>query len=312
MQPTVLIPAVIGDASQPLFAKAGINVITVPTVDAATLVQYGQQADGAILGLEPIPEATFAKTPRLKILARLGVGYNNVNPTVAKEHGVIVSITPRANYNTVAEGILAMIFVLGRNLMASNRAIMSGHWPAVRANGGHDILGQTLGIIGYGRIGRALEEKAAALGMKILVNNGDHPKQPRFGQLVDLPTLYRESDFISLTPRVTPQTTGMINKDTLALMKPTANLINYGRGQLIVTDDLVAALKHHQIHAAALDTFDPEPLPADSPLLQLDNVFLTPHVAGGTIEANARAVHDATEEIIRVLSGHAPLWAVNA
>ena len=133
MQPTVLIPAVIGDASQPLFAKAGINVITVPTVDAATLVQYGQQADGAILGLEPIPEATFAKTPRLKILARLGVGYNNVNPTVAKEHGVIVSITPRANYNTVAEGILAMIFVLGRNLMASNRAIMSGRagqrWP---------------------------------------------------------------------------------------------------------------------------------------------------------------------------------------
>lgn len=311
MQPTVLIPAVIGDASQPLFAKAGINVITVPTVDAANLVQYGQQADGAILGLEPIPEATFAKTPRLKILARLGVGYNNVNPTVAKEHGVIVSITPRANYNTVAEGILAMIFVLGRNLMASNRAIMSGHWPAVRANGGHDILDQTLGIIGYGRIGRALEEKAAALGMKILVNNGDHPKQPRFGQLVDLPTLYRESDFISLTPRVTPKTTGMINKDTLALMKPTANLINYGRGQLIVTDDLVAALKHHQIHTAALDAFDPEPLPADSPLLQLDNVFLTPHVAGGTIEANARAVHDATEEIIRVLSGHAPLWAVN-
>ena len=311
MQPTVLIPAVIGDASQPLFAKAGINVITVPTVDAATLVHYGQQVDGAILGLEPIPEETFAKTPRLKILARLGVGYNNVNPTVAKEHGVVVSITPRANYNTVAEGILAMIFVLGRNLMASNRAIMSGHWPAVRANGGHDILGQTLGIIGYGRIGRALEEKAAALGMKILVNNGDHPKQPRFGQLVDLPTLYRESDFISLTPRVTPQTTGMINKDTLALMKPTANLINYGRGQLIVTDDLVTALKHHQIHAAALDAFDPEPLPADSPLLQLDNVFLTPHVAGGTIEANARAVHDATEEIIRVLSGHAPLWAVN-
>lgn len=311
MSSTVLIPKHLASIGRDVLSAAKLNIIEVDKVNQKTLLQYGDQVDGAIVMLDPINNDLYAKLPRLKILARVGVGYNNIDPDGATQHGVWVTITPHANYNSVAEAILGAILMLSRDTFQRHQAMMSGDWAKGHSTAGHDIAGQTLGIIGYGRIGHALAQKAAALGMNILVNNGAHHKNPEVGAAVTLDKLLKQSDFVSLSAPVTAETTGMINQRAFQLMKPSASLINFGRGQLINHDDLVAALNNDEIHSAALDAFDTEPLPATDELFQLKNVFLTPHVGGGSIDAMNRGSHDAATEIVRVLNGQKPQWPVN-
>lgn len=311
MSKTVLIPKNFTQTGRQVFKNAGLNIIEVDKVNNESLIKYGDQVNGAIVMLDHIDNDTYQKTPHLKILARVGVGYNNIDPQGAGKHGVYVTITPRANYNTVAEAILGAILMLSRDTYQRHNSLLAGDWAAGHATAGYDIDGQTLGIIGYGRIGHALAKKADALGMQVLVNNGSHPKTPEVGKAVDLDQLLENADYVSLTAPVTAETTGMMNAATFQKMKNSASLINFGRGALINHEDLVNALKNHDIHSAALDAFQTEPLPKDSDLLKLSNVFITPHIGGGTIDAMNRGTHDAASEIVRVLNGNQPQWAVN-
>lgn len=311
MSSTVLIPKHFVQAGRDVLAKANINMIEVDRVNEATLRQYGDQIDGAVVMLDHISNDLYSKVPNLKILARVGVGYNNIDPQGAAAHGVWVTITPHANYNSVAEAILGAILMLSRDTFQRHQALMHDDWSTGHSPAGHEINGQTLGIIGYGRIGHALARKADALGMHVLVNNGSHHKKLEVGQEVPINDLLSQSDFVSLSAPVTDETVGMINQHAFKIMKSTASLINFGRGQLVVHDDLVDALRHHEIHSAALDAFDTEPLPNTDELLQLDNVFLTPHIGGGTIDAMNHGSHDAATEIVRVLKGQKPQWPVN-
>lgn len=311
MTKTVLVPQCFTPSGYEILKHGNINAIKVNQMNETVISKYGPQIDGAIVMLEPISNNLFSQAPHLKIVARLGAGYNNIDLHEATKHGVVVTNTPEMNYEQVAEAIIGSILLLGRDVYQRHLDLMNGHWNEGHTAKGASIEGQTLGIIGYGRIGKTAAKKAAALGMKILVNNGSHHKQPDVGQEVDLDTLLRQSDFVSLSVPVTPETTGMINQKTLSKMKPSASLINFGRGDLIVHDDIVVALKNHEIHSAALDTFHTEPLPVDDELLKLDNAFLTPHIGGSTVDAIDRGSRDSASEVVRVLSGNAPQWQVN-
>ncbi|WP_251545850.1 phosphoglycerate dehydrogenase [Limosilactobacillus caecicola] len=311
MSQAVLIPKIFQEAGRQVFRDAGIEMIEVEDVNNDALIQYADRIQGAVVMLDQISNATYQKTPNLKVLARVGVGYNNIDPQGAAAHGVWVTITPHANYNSVAEAILGGILLTSRDMFQRQQALRDGHWDEGHATAGHDIAGQTLGIIGYGRIGHALAKKAAALGMKVLVNNGSHHKDPEVGTAVSLDELLRTADYVSLSAPVTDETREMMNQNAFAKMKETASLINFGRGQLVNHDDLIAALKNGQIHSAVLDAFQTEPLPTDDELTTLSNVFLTPHIGGGTIDAMDRGCHDAASEVVRVLKGEKPQWPVN-
>lgn len=311
MPSTVLIPKHLPAAGCDVLTAAHLNIIKVDKVDQQALLHYRDQVNGAIMMLDPISNDLYAQLPHLKILARVGVGYNNIDPAAAAQHNVWVTITPHANYNSVAEAILGAILMLARDTFQRHQAMMNGDWAKGHFAAGHDIAGQTLGIIGYGRIGHALAQKAAALGMNILINNGSHHKKAEVGTAVELDELLKKSDFVSLSAPVTPATTDMIDQRAFQLMKPSASLINFGRGQLVNHDNLVSALANGQIHSAALDAFNTEPLPATDKLFKLSNVFLTPHIGGGSIDAINRGSHDAASEIVRVLEGQKPQWPVN-
>lgn len=310
MSQTVLIPAGLEPISRQILERAGLNVVEVPMVTSEQFHKYADNLLGAIIRMEQVDNEVYDACPHLKILARIGVGYDNIDYQTAAAHGVYTTITPHSNAVTVAEAILGSILMLSRDVLQRSRDLRAGNWSQGAATAGHDIQGQTLGIIGYGRIGHELAQRAHALGMKILINNGHHHKDSEFGQSVSLDDLLSQSDYVSLNAPVTPETKGLINAESISKMKPSASIINFGRGALINTDDLVAALKTNRLHSAALDVFDPEPIAMDSPLLQLDNVILTPHIGGGTIDAMARACHDAAEEIVRVAQGQEPNWPV--
>lgn len=311
MEKAVLIPSDFRDAGRQVFQDAKIKTIAVKNVDNDALIKYGDQVQGAVVMLDRISNTTYAKTPHLRVLSRVGVGYNNIDPAGAAQNGVWVTITPHANYNSVAEAILGAILMAARDTNQRQHLLLEGKWDEGHATAGHDINGQTLGIIGYGRIGHALAKKAAALGMKVVVNNGSHHKKPEVGTEVTLDELLKTADYVSLSAPVTEETTEMMNQQAFHKMKKTATLINFGRGQLVNHDDLVAALKNHDIHSAVLDAFQQEPLPVDDELTQLDNIFLTPHIGGGTIDAMDRGCHDAASEVVRVLQGQQPQWPVN-
>ncbi|MBM6940734.1 phosphoglycerate dehydrogenase [Limosilactobacillus coleohominis] len=311
MPKAVLIPQSFTETGRKVFRDADIQMIEVPAVNNDALLHYADQIQGAIVMLDPISNETYPHTPNLKILARVGVGYNNIDPQGAAQHGIWVTITPKANYNSVAEAILGGILLASRDMYQRNQLLINGNWSKGHAPAGHDIAGQSLGIIGYGRIGHALATKAAALGMNILVNNGSHHKEPEIGTAVSLDDLLANSDYVSLSAPVTTETTEMMNRNTFSKMKPTASLINFGRGQLVNHNDLIDALKNNTIHSAVLDAFQQEPLPVNDELLSLPNVFLTPHIGGGTTDAINRGCQDAASEVVRVLSGNQPLWPVN-
>lgn len=310
MPQTVLIPAGLEPVSRQILETAGLNVIEVNEVSTAEFFKYADNLLGAIIRMEQVDNRVYDACPNLKILARIGVGYDNIDYQTAAAHGVYTTITPHSNAVTVAEAILGAILTLSRDVIQRSRDLRAGNWAKGAATAGHDIQGQTLGIIGYGRIGHELAKRAHALGMKVLINNGHHHKESEFGQSVSLDELLSQADYLSLNAPVTAETTGMINAETIGKMKSSASIINFGRGALINTNDLVDALQSHQIHSAALDVFDPEPIEMDSPLLDLDNVILTPHIGGGTIDAMTRACHDAAEEIVRVAKGQKPNWPV--
>lgn len=311
MKQTVLIPNDFEAGATQALQQAGLNVVKVSALTDQVMLDYADTLVGAVVHLEKISEPIFKQLPHLKILARTGVGYDNVDYVGAAKHGIYVTITPQCNFHTVTEAILAAMLMLSRNTLQRMQLMKDGQWQAGKFNSGYSLFGQTLGIIGYGRIGQELARCAHALGMNILYNNGPHHKPSSVGKSVSLKELFTQSDYVSLNVPVTPSTEHIVNAQTLALMKPTAAIINYGRGKLIDTDALVSALENGRIRSAALDSFDPEPLPMDSPLRKLDNVMLTPHIGGATIDAMTRASRDAASEIIRVAQGKQPQWAVN-
>lgn len=267
--------------------------------------------DAAIVGLDAITARVLAAgAPALKIVARNGAGYSNVDVKAAAELGVRVTLTPGANSVSVAELVLGLILCLARHIPALDAGVHRGRWGRVL---GGELYGKTLGVIGTGHVGGEVIKRAYAFGMNIVAF--DIQPRPELCQqyqarYVAMEEVLRLADFLTLHAPSTPETNGLINLRTLRLMKNTACIINAARGELVNEFDLFEALKSGALAGFAADTLAQEPPPANHPLLSLPNVLLTPHCGGYTSEAVSRSSIIAAQEVVRVLAGQAPLYAV--
>jgi D-3-phosphoglycerate dehydrogenase len=233
-----------------------------------------------------VDDALMEKAPKLRVIGRAGVGVDNIDAEAATRRGIVVMNTPGANAVAVAELTLGLMLALARKLPAANASMHAGKWDKKNLQGA-ELRGKTLGILGLGRIGLEVARRARAFGLEII---GSDPfvsaavARENGVRVVSVDELIAGSDYLTLHVGLTPQTTGIINERTLAKMKKGVRIINCARGELVEDAALVAALKSGQVAGAALDVFTIEP-PKDSPYFELDNVILTPHVAGSTGEA---------------------------
>jgi D-3-phosphoglycerate dehydrogenase len=248
-------------------------------------------------------ERVLQHAPRLRLISIWGTGVDNVDLEACRRRGVTVTNTPGVNADAVAEHALALMLAVQRRIPALDRDVRAGQWPRGLLVQAH---GKTLGLVGLGEIGRRVAGFGRALGMTVLAwtYRGDDARAVAAGaRPVALETLLGEADVVSLHMRLGDQTRGFLTAARLALMKPTAVLVNTARGALVDKAALVAALREGRLAGAGLDVFHEEPVPAGDPLLALDNVVLTPHNAGMTREVIEAGLHRAVENIERFLAG---------
>jgi D-3-phosphoglycerate dehydrogenase len=233
-----------------------------------------------------VDDALLEHAPKLRVIGRAGVGVDNIDAEAATRRGIVVMNTPGANAVAVAELTIGLMIALARKVPAANATMHAGKWEKKNLQG-TELRAKTLGILGLGRIGLEVAKRARGFGMEIV---GTDPfVSPALARengiaLVPIEELFSKSDYLTLHVGLTPQTTGIINAKTIATMKKGVRIVNCARGELVCDADLAAALKNGQVAGAALDVFSIEP-PKDSPYLDLDNVMLSPHVAGSTAEA---------------------------
>ena len=253
---------------------------------------------------------------RLKIVARTGVGVDSsrVDLKAAKEYKVWVTNMPGSNAVSVAELVFGQMIALVRHTLDANQAVKENRWGEYLRFIGTELAGKTLGIIGMGNIGTRVAIRARAFEMDFLVYDPYIPEShvtALGGKSVGLDELLAESDFVTLHCPLTPETKGMVDERKLALMKPSAYLINAARGGIVDEEALCRVLKGKKIAGAALDVVENEPPAKDHPLLQLGNIIFTPHLGAVTLEASKRGEWGAAEEVIRVLEGKKPKNPVN-
>lgn len=258
----------------------------------------------------PVTREVMKTGKNLKLIA-CARGYPiNIDVKAASEMDIPVIYAPARNANAVAELTIGFLIILCRNILISCNKLKSfGLWR-VESYEGTEILGKRLGIIGLGRVGTLVAQKAKALGMDVVVYDPYIPEEKIYSlgaKPIDLDNLLATSDFVSIHARLTEKTKGMIGERELELMKPTAYLINTARGPIVNEKALYKALKNGKIAGAALDVFEEEPLKPDNPLLKLDNVILTPHVGGFTKEARIRSVEIIRDDIKRFIIGEKPI-----
>jgi lactate dehydrogenase-like 2-hydroxyacid dehydrogenase len=265
--------------------------------------------------LFPIDAALMDAAPRLRVVSNFGVGFNNVDLDEATRRDIAVCNTPDVLSAAVADLTLAMILAVSRRIVANAAYVQGGGWsrgaPAVPL--GFDVGGRTLGIVGFGRIGRAVADRARAFGMRVL--HHDMVREPGpgydFADYRDLDDLLRESDIVTLHVNLTPKTHHLIGARELALMKPTACIVNTSRGPVIDQPALVAALRDGTIAAAALDVLETEPPSAADPILALPNVLVLPHIGSATVETRAAMLDLAVRNLEAVITGEHPPACVN-
>jgi D-3-phosphoglycerate dehydrogenase len=283
----------------------------------ASLVSAAKEADAIILRTVTCADAqVIENAPKLKIISRTGAGIDNVDVAEATKKGILVCNVPTASNISVAEHTLSLILSLAKDLPAMDKAVRSGAWKERNKNKAIDIEGKTLGIIGMGKIGSLVAAKAnLGLGMKILAYDpfvASNFKQEGYTFVPKLEDLFENADFITLHCPNIPQTKGMVNKGLIDLMKPTSYLINCARGGVVDEAPLYEALRNKKIAGAALDVFSIEPPSSSDPLLSLDNILLTPHMAALTKEASVRVAVGAAQAVIDYFSQTKPQHICNA
>ncbi len=257
--------------------------------------------------------AVLDAAPNLKIIGRAGVGVDNIDVAKATERGILVVNSPEGNTLAAAELTVAMLLSLARNIAPADQALRNGEWKRSKYVGS-EVYNKTLGVIGLGKIGREVAKRLQAFGMPVIAYDpfATAEMADQLGiELVDLPTLYSRSDYITLHVPKTKETSGMIGASQLASMKKGVRLVNVARGGLIDEPALAEALKSGQVAGAAIDVYSTEPVPADNPLIGLPNVLHTPHLGASTEEAQVNVAIDIAEQIVDVLAGKPARSAVN-
>lgn len=251
---------------------------------------------------------------KLRVIARAGVGVDNIDVDAATEAGVVVVNAPTGNVVAAAEHTIALLMALSRNIVQSDNHVRSGHWQREKFLG-VELVDKVLGTVGLGRVAQEVARKAQGLGMRVIAHDpyvSSEFAAQRNVALVDLNTLLELSDFVSVHVPLTPQTRGLIGAAQFTRMKRSGRILNVARGGVIQEDALFEAVETEQIAGAALDVFASEPLPIDSPLRRSDKIILTPHLGGSTIEAQEQVAEDAAQQVIDVLRDRPASYAVNA
>jgi len=281
------------------------------------LLREAAVSDGLLsLLTDRIDCALLDAAPRVRVVSNYAVGYDNIDVAAATSRGVVVTNTPGVLTETVADFAITLLLAVARRVVESDRYTREGRWkswePLLFL--GQDLYGATLGLVGLGRIGTAVARRAHGFDMRILYHDVvrredlEHDLGLEFTSLEDL---LRRSDFISVHTPLTPQTRHLISTDQFRLMKRTAVLVNTARGPIVDPDALYRALADRQIWGAGLDVFEVEPVPADHPLLRLDNIIVAPHIASASVETRAKMALMAVDNLLAALGGQRPPNFVN-
>ncbi len=256
----------------------------------------------------------IARGQRLQVIARAGVGVDNIDIQAATQAGIVVVNAPTGNVVAAAEHTIAMLMALARQIPQADRHIRAGQWQRSRFLG-VEVRDKLLGIIGFGRIAQEVAQRAQGLGMRVLAYDPYVTQEfaaQRGVELTSLDALLAQADFVTLHVPLTEETRHMIDRERLAQMKPGARLLNVSRGGVVDEEALAAALEEGRLAGAALDVFEQEPLPPESPLRRHPGIILTPHLGGSTVEAQEKVAADVAAQVLDVLQGRPARYAVNA
>lgn len=273
-----------------------------------------RDADAILNCYAPMPTSVIDNLQRCKIIARYGIGVDTVDLAAATRKGIAVTNVPEYCVDEVSDHAMALLLGWARRIVAADRAIHAGSWQLADVAPIHRLRGQTLGLVGLGKIALRLAAKAQPFGLRVIGSDPYVPAErvaPLNIALLPLDDVLAQSDFVSLHAPLTPETRAMLNADTLAKIKPTALIVNTARGPLIDDAALIDALMNGRLGGAALDVTPKEPLPEDSPLRTLKNVILTPHVAYYSEESLRDLQQEAVDEVARALRGEPQKSLVN-
>lgn len=317
MKPTVIIAYT--DASdakeeQEILKTVDANILYIRKFDTEEALEAVSQADALMVGLEEVRADLIARMDRCRIISRLGTGIDTIDIEAATKRGILVTYVPDYSIDEVSAHAIALLMAQARRLPELLDRTRQGIWNPGAISPIDRLKDQTLGVVGFGRIGQATAEKGRGLGLKVIAYDAyldDQAIEATGTQAVDWTTLLRTSDYISLHTPLTDSTRHLINAEALALMKPTAYLINTARGPLIDEDALLAAIRAGQIAGAGLDVLNIEPPSPDHPLLYEKRILITPHVAFYSEAAKRDLRVRGAEEVVRALNGDGPRSPVN-
>jgi len=304
---------------QPTIQPVGVEileqncrVVMAPDGSEDTLIKYinENQAEGIVTRVEQITRRVIESCNSLKVIGQNGVGVDNIDVQAASENGVMVLNVPDANYVSVAEHALMSVLALSRNLIQADQNVRAGNWFFREKKIPVEVAGKTLLIVGLGMIGRDVAKKALAFDMRVISYDA-YVTQERMATLgvekiESLTEAISQADFVTIHAPSTQETRHMFSTAQFQAMKKTAGLINLGRGPLVDEKALCEALHSGEIAGAALDVFEQEPPAQDNPLFKLENVILTPHIGGDTIEAKRRLSANNATAVVETLNGQTP------
>jgi len=318
MKPTVFLPEPIAECGLELL-RTTCELLTPwtsnPPPGPAQLKELLGQADAVIVRLFSITADDLERAPRLKVIAKHGVGVDTIDVAAATKRGIPVSFTPTANSNAVAEHTITLLLALARHVQSAANAMHAGRFGERTKFAGVELSGKTLVVLGLGRVGRRVAEIAnSGFGMKVL---GYDPfvKPETLRGVVEMESalekLLADADFLTLHLPLTFDTRHLLDERRLQLLKPTCRIVNTSRGEIIDESALAKALSAGQIAGAALDVFEQEPLPEGHPFFRTPRLLLTPHIASSTRESLDRMATDAAQSVLDALSGRRPAHLVN-
>jgi D-3-phosphoglycerate dehydrogenase len=301
------------DIERDVLARVGARVVEPRSADEHELIELARHAEAILTCFAPVSARVIESAPGLRVVGRLGIGVDNIDVQAATRRGIPVTNVPVYCLDEVAEHVIALTLSLRRRTLAFDRAVRAGNWSLETGMPIHRLAGQTLGVLGYGRIGAAVASRGRALGMRVIT----HEPTLALGDVVDgveavdRTTLARRSDVLTLHAPLVATTRRIIDATFLDQMKPTALLINAARGPLVDQNALAAALHAGRIAGAGLDVFDPERLSPDHPLLSAPNLVLTPHVAFYSEESVEELRYKAADAVATILEGRTPASVIN-
>ncbi|CAK1241792.1 phosphoglycerate dehydrogenase [Fructobacillus tropaeoli] len=282
--------------------RAGLEIVSNPQATSEDFAS-DDEVVGIILMMYKVDGAVMDRFPNLKVIARHGVGYDNVDLQAASERGIAVTNTPGANAGAVAETAITLMLMAGRLFETSHDAITDQKAADYMVGkSGQQVSGKIVGIIGFGHIGQEIAKLLTGFGVHVLAY-ARHERDVPNGRMADLDEIFQQADFVVSALPATPSTTGLIDQKAFDKMKPSTVVVNVGRGPVIDEAAMIASLKSGKIAAAGLDVVDQEPISPDNELLSLPNAFVLPHVAAHSKEADFEVAKTAAKNVLAVFEG---------